>query len=60
MNRRGYNTRTWEVVIDPSKATVVIGTVQSERQFGAIRAARKLYAPQLAGREWAVRVRKAT
>jgi hypothetical protein len=56
--RRGFNTRTWEVVIDPSTSAAVVGTVRSERQFGAVRAARKLYWRQLKGQEWAVRVRR--
>jgi hypothetical protein len=56
--RRGFNARTWEVVIDPSQSAVVVGTVRSVRQFGALRAARKLYRRQLEGHEWAVRVRR--
>ena len=55
---RGFHTRTWEVVIDPSTSAAVVGTVRSERQSGALRAARKLYRRQLGGHEWAVRVRR--
>ena len=45
-------------MIDPSQSAAVVGTVQSERRFGAVRAARKLYWRQLKGQEWAVRARR--
>jgi hypothetical protein len=55
MSRRGFNTREWEVVLDPAGWPVVIGRVQAAAQRGAAQAALKLYGHLLVGHAWNVR-----